>query len=278
MQMDTYKSCSMHIVYTSFLSRHFTHGRRRFKIDCEYGRILPAQWRRVYEGEEKHQVPADSDSVCPLWHDCGQRGADHQYFGSVSDASVRGSFHRQGKRFSDDHRVYLRFLLQRNSGRENHKPEEFPSDPHLHGNCGNRCNPASFRNEESDGSVSPECCQRNRSGNSGNSDGFHAHQPVVSGESGFYTSLTLGFSGLSGALFSPLFSYLIRTFGWQRSFRISAGMMMLLYLPVMLLKTAFLTNVENARMKMNLPNLRKPSGRSRSWKERKKNSERSMSY
>ncbi len=48
---------------------------------------------------------------------------------------------------------------------------------------------------------------------------------------GFANGLTLSFSGLSGALFSPLFSGLITSMGWRNTYFVMAGINLVLALP-----------------------------------------------
>ena len=52
--------------------------------------------------------------------------------------------------------------------------------------------------------------------------------------SGTITSIALGFSGLAGAVFSPIFSSLISSLGWRTSYMIAAAGMAVLYLPMLL--------------------------------------------
>ncbi len=52
---------------------------------------------------------------------------------------------------------------------------------------------------------------------------------------GLFTSIVMGCSGLSGALFSPLFSTLIGHMGWRFAYGVSAAAIAVLYLPVILL-------------------------------------------
>lgn len=48
---------------------------------------------------------------------------------------------------------------------------------------------------------------------------------------GLATSVVLGFSGLAGALFSPLFAYFIESLGWQTTYIIKGVVMLLICLP-----------------------------------------------
>ena len=52
---------------------------------------------------------------------------------------------------------------------------------------------------------------------------------------GLFTSIVMGCSGLSGAVFTPLFSRLIAAMGWRFAYGLSAAMIAALYLPVILL-------------------------------------------
>ena len=56
---------------------------------------------------------------------------------------------------------------------------------------------------------------------------FHSHNGLV-------TSLVLGFTGVSGALLSPLFSHIITTFGWREGFIAAAVLNAVLSLPMIL--------------------------------------------
>lgn len=51
---------------------------------------------------------------------------------------------------------------------------------------------------------------------------------------GLATSITLSFSGLSGAVFSPLFTWCITTYGWEKAFFLMGGCLFLLTIPVCL--------------------------------------------
>ena len=51
---------------------------------------------------------------------------------------------------------------------------------------------------------------------------------------GLMTSIAMGFSGVAGAIFSPIFTKLIDSVGWRTSFFISAVIMTVLFLPVIL--------------------------------------------
>lgn len=50
---------------------------------------------------------------------------------------------------------------------------------------------------------------------------------------GLATSITLSFSGLSGAIFSPLLSYFISTFGWREAYMFAALSIVLLGIPAL---------------------------------------------
>ena len=49
---------------------------------------------------------------------------------------------------------------------------------------------------------------------------------------GFVTSIALSFSGLAGAIFSPLLNYWIEIYGWQMTYKLMALCMVILILPV----------------------------------------------
>ncbi len=51
---------------------------------------------------------------------------------------------------------------------------------------------------------------------------------------GLATSITLSFSGLSGAVFSPLFTWCITNYGWEKAFFLMGGCLFLLTIPVCL--------------------------------------------
>ena len=55
-------------------------------------------------------------------------------------------------------------------------------------------------------------------------------------KNGVATSIALSFSGLAGAVFSPLFSFLISKVGWQQSYFIQAAALMAVTLPALLVK------------------------------------------
>lgn len=59
-------------------------------------------------------------------------------------------------------------------------------------------------------------------------------------DTGFITSLALGSSGLTGALFNPLLEAVIRSAGWRTAYLASAGIILLLNLPAMLCPIGFL--------------------------------------
>ncbi|AXQ78503.1 MFS transporter [Streptococcus chenjunshii] len=50
-------------------------------------------------------------------------------------------------------------------------------------------------------------------------------------KNGLATSIALGFSGIMGAVFSPVFSAIITAFGWQLAYVAEAGLILLLCLP-----------------------------------------------
>lgn len=52
---------------------------------------------------------------------------------------------------------------------------------------------------------------------------------------GLATSITMGFSGISGAILSPLFTSLISTIGWRSTYLVSSGLFILFLLPAILL-------------------------------------------
>lgn len=52
---------------------------------------------------------------------------------------------------------------------------------------------------------------------------------------GLATSITLSFSGLSGAVFSPLFTWSITTYGWEKAFFLMGACLFLLTIPVCIL-------------------------------------------
>ena len=54
---------------------------------------------------------------------------------------------------------------------------------------------------------------------------FHA-------SNGTMTSIVMGCSGLASAIFSPIFSSIIQAVGWRTAYLVSAGLMVLLYLPL----------------------------------------------
>ena len=51
---------------------------------------------------------------------------------------------------------------------------------------------------------------------------------------GLATSLALSFSGLAGAIFSPLLSSWIISYGWQMTYRLMASCILILVLPVLI--------------------------------------------
>ncbi len=59
-------------------------------------------------------------------------------------------------------------------------------------------------------------------------------------DTGFITSLALGSSGLTGALFNPVLEAVIRSAGWRTAYLAAAGIILLLNLPAMLLPISFL--------------------------------------
>lgn len=56
---------------------------------------------------------------------------------------------------------------------------------------------------------------------------------------GFATSLVFGFSGLAGAVFSPVLTQVIENFGWQIGYVIKAGILAMLCMPALLFSARF---------------------------------------
>lgn len=53
-------------------------------------------------------------------------------------------------------------------------------------------------------------------------------------KNGLLTSVVMGFSGLTSAVLSPMFSRIIASAGWKNAYMISAALMLVLYLPIIL--------------------------------------------
>lgn len=66
-------------------------------------------------------------------------------------------------------------------------------------------------------------------------------------KNGLATSIALGFSGLMGALFSPIFSSLITSIGWQGAYLVEAGLLLLLCLPAIIYPFAINPEREGAQ-------------------------------
>ena len=58
-------------------------------------------------------------------------------------------------------------------------------------------------------------------------------------DTGFITSLALGCSGLVGALFNPVLESVIQSAGWRAAYLVSAGIILLLNLPAIVLPISF---------------------------------------
>ncbi len=59
-------------------------------------------------------------------------------------------------------------------------------------------------------------------------------------DTGFITSLALGSSGLTGAVFNPVLEAVIRSAGWRTAYVVAAGVILLLNLPAMVCPISFL--------------------------------------
>ena len=79
-------------------------------------------------------------------------------------------------------------------------------------------------------------------------------------DTGFITSLALGCSGIVGALFNPILESVIQSAGWRTAYLVSAGAILLLNFPAILLPVTFLPeDLRNLPGAAPISRLRRPA-------------------